>query len=106
TWHVLGNDQAPVTVVEFADYQCPFCRKFQSESYAELKKELIDSGKVRFVSSDLPLPFHDHSMKAAEAARCAGDQGKFWEMRNTLMGTTADLSDASLDKYAQTLALK
>jgi protein-disulfide isomerase len=105
SWHALGSDNAPITVVEFADYQCPFCRKFQSDTYAQFKKELIDSGKVRFVSSDLPLPFHEHSMKAAEAARCAGDQGKFWEMRDILMGTTADLADASIDKYAATLSL-
>ena len=56
-WYSLGRDDAPVTVVEFADYQCPFCRKFHAETFAEIKKNYIDTGKVRYVSRDLPLDF-------------------------------------------------
>jgi len=71
-WYAIGRDDAPVTLVEFSDYQCPFCRKFQTDGFVQLKKNYIDTGKVRFVSRDLPLDFHDNAPRAAEAARCAG----------------------------------
>lgn len=105
-WHSMGKDDAPVTLVEFADYQCPFCKKFHGDTFAELKKNYIDTGKVRFVSRDLPLDFHAYSMKAAEASRCAGDQGKYWEMRDTLITNSASLSEDLISKSAQTLGLK
>src|SRR5215471_6315867 len=73
-WYSIGRDDAPVTMVEFADYQCPFCRKFHAETFAELKKNYIDTGKVRYVSRDLPLDFHPNAPGAAVAARCAGEQ--------------------------------
>jgi len=104
-WYSLGRDDAPVTVVEFADYQCPFCRKFHSEAFVELKKNYIDTGKVRFVSRDLPLDFHANAHSGAVAARCAGEQGKFWEMRDTMFANNADLSPASLLKYGREINL-
>lgn len=104
-WYSLGRDDAPITVVEFADYQCPFCRKFQSETFAELKKNYIDTGKVRFVSRDLPLDFHPNASGAAVAARCAGEQHKFWEMRDMMLANDADLSPASLLKYGKQINL-
>jgi protein-disulfide isomerase len=100
-WYSIGRDDAPVTVVEFADYQCPFCRRFHSDAFAELKKDFIDTGKVRFVSRDLPLDFHPNAPGGAAAARCAGDQGKFWEMRDLLLASDADLSQASLVQDAR-----
>jgi protein-disulfide isomerase len=103
-WYSLGRDDAPVTVVEFADYQCPFCRKFHSETFVELKKNYIDTGKVRFVSRDLPLDFHTNARSAAVAARCAGEQDKFWEMRD-MMFSAEDLSPASLLKYGRQINL-
>ena len=69
-WYAIGRDDAPITIVEFADYQCPFCRKFHSDTFAELKKNYIDTGKVRFVSRDLPLDSHPNASGAAIAARC------------------------------------
>jgi protein-disulfide isomerase len=104
-WHWMGRDDAPVTIVEFTDYQCPFCRKFHSETFAQLKKNYIDTGKVRFASRDLPLSIHPHAQKAAEAARCAGEQNKFWELRDTMITNAADLSPDAIIKYAQTNAL-
>jgi len=104
-WYSLGRDDAPVTVVEFADYQCPFCRRFQSDSFAELKKSYIDTGKVRFVSRDLPLEFHPNAPSAAAAARCAGEQSKFWEMRDLLLAGDADLSQAALVQDARQIHL-
>ena len=101
-WYSLGSDDAPVTMVEFTDYQCPFCRSFETASFAQLKKEYIDTGKVRFVSRDLPLVFHPNAPGAAMAARCAGDQHKFWEMRDAMMLDTAtDLGPASILKYGE-----
>jgi len=104
-WYSLGRDDAPVTVVEFADYQCPFCRKFHAETFAEIKKNYIDTGKVRYVSRDLPLDFHPNAPGAAVAARCAGEQHKFWEMRDLMVVNAADLSPDSLLKYGQQINL-
>jgi protein-disulfide isomerase len=105
-WYALGRDDAPVTVVEFTDYQCPFCRHFQTDSFAQLKKDYIDTGKVRFVSRDLPLEFHPNAPAAALAARCAGDQHKFWEMHDAMMlDTKADLGPESILKYARQTSL-
>lgn len=105
-WHAIGKDSAPVTLIEFLDYQCPFCRRFHGETFTELKKNYIDTGKVRFVSRDLPLEFHPFSLKAAEAARCAGDQGKYWEMRDALLANSATLSDDVIAKLADSLSIK
>jgi protein-disulfide isomerase len=104
-WYSLGRDDAPVTVVEFTDYQCPFCRKFHSETFVELKKDYIDAGKVRYVSRDLPLDFHPNARSSAVAARCAGEQGKFWEMRDVMFVNAADLSPASLLEYGRQIRL-
>jgi protein-disulfide isomerase len=104
-WYSLGREDAPVTLIEFADYQCPFCRRFHSETFGQLKKNYIDIGKLRFVSRDLPLDFHPNAQRAAEAARCAGDQDKYWEMRDTLITHSADLSRDAILRYAQALAL-
>lgn len=81
---ILGDLKAPVTLVEFTDYQCPFCRKFYLAAYKELKKEYIDTGKLRFVLRDLPLGFHPYAKPAAISAHCAGEQDKFWQMHDAL----------------------
>jgi len=105
-WYALGRDDAPVTVVEFTDYQCPFCRLFEADSFAQLKKDYIDTGKVRFVSRDLPLDFHPNAPSAAMAARCAGEQNKFWELRDAMMLDSAtDLGPDSILKYGQKINL-
>ena len=104
-WYSIGRDDAPVTVIEFTDYQCPFCRRYHSDTFAELKKNYIDTGKVRFISRDLPLDFHPNAQKAAEAARCAGDQKKFWELRDRMIANSNDLSQDAILKMAQSDAL-
>jgi protein-disulfide isomerase len=81
---MLGSKEAPLTIVEFTDYQCPFCQRFHTTSFAELKKNYIDTGKVRFYSRDMPLDFHPDAMRAAQAARCASDQGQFWQLRDVM----------------------
>jgi protein-disulfide isomerase len=81
---MLGSKTAPLTIVEYTDYQCPFCQRFHVTAFDELKKSYIDTGKVRFFSKDMPLDFHPNAMRAAMAARCAGEQGKFWQLRDTM----------------------
>ena len=69
TWHALGSDEAPVTLVEFTDLQCAFCRRFHAETFPLLKKNYIDTGKVRFVSRDMPLEFHKYLSYAQSLER-------------------------------------
>jgi len=90
---MLGNKNAPLTMVEFTDYQCPFCQQFHTQTFGELKKNYIDTGKVRFYARDLPLDsMHPNAMRAAEAGRCANDQGQFWKLRD-VMGNHPDKLD-------------
>ncbi len=104
--HLLGEKNAPVTVVEFTDYQCPYCKRFATNTFPMLRKNYIENGKVNWVVKDLPLAFHPEAKKAAQAAYCAGDQGKFWEMRDSLFRNSAHLEPENLVKYAEELGLK
>ncbi len=73
---VLGNKNAPVTIIEFSDYQCPFCRKFWTETYSQIKSQYVDAGKVKMVFRDLPLSsLHPMAQASAEAAECVREQG-------------------------------
>ena len=81
----LGRADAPLTMVEFTDLQCPFCRQYATTTFDEIKKNWIDTGRLRYISRDFPLDFHPQALSAARAARCAGEQGHFWEMRMGLM---------------------
>lgn len=76
---VLGDPTARVTIIEFGDYQCPVCRLFWKDTLPRLKKEYVDTGKVRLVFRDFPLPVHPMGVPAAMATECAEDQGRFWE---------------------------
>lgn len=92
-YQMLGSKSAPVTMVEFTDYQCPYCRQFHMAVFNELKKNYIDTGKVRFYSRDLPLDsLHPNANRAAQAGRCAADQGQFWAMRD-MMSSNPDKLD-------------
>ena len=102
---MLGSKEAPLTIVEFTDYQCPFCQRFHVTAFPELKKAYIDTGKVRFYSKDMPLDFHPNAMRAAMAARCAGDQGKFWELRDTMGANPNSLDIEHIVNFAANLKL-
>ncbi len=78
----VGNANAKVTIVEFSDFQCPFCRSFYNDTFLQLKKDYIDTGKVRFIYRYYPLPFHDMAKPTALAAACANEQGKFWQFHD------------------------
>ncbi len=103
---ILGDPNAPVTIIEFSDYQCPFCSKFLIDTLPLIKTQYIDTGKVKFVYRDFPLSsIHPYAQKAAEAAECADVQGKYWEYHDNLFGNQNALDIASLKKYAQDLKL-
>src|SRR5215469_3509403 len=101
----IGSQNAPLTMVEFTDFQCPFCERFHTSTFADLKRDYIDTGKLRFVSRDLPLDFHPNAMQAAEAARCAGEQGQFWAMRDRMNSNPEKLDINNLVSWAQELKL-
>ncbi len=92
-----GNADAKVTVVEFSDYQCPFCRKSFNEIIPNLFKDYVDTGKVRFIYKDFPLSFHPQAAPYAEAARCAGDQGKYFEMHDRIFQEQDKLGQGTVD---------
>lgn len=81
----LGKDSAPVTMIEFSDLQCPFCLRFFKDTLPQIKKEYIDTGKVKFYYRQLPLvQLHPMAMSFANATECANEQGKFWEMHDKI----------------------
>ena len=103
---MLGSKDAPITVVEFSDYQCPFCQRFHLQTYGQLKKDYIDTGKVRFYTRDLPIDqLHPNATRAAQAARCAGDQGQFWALRDIMSAHPEALDMTSLVADATQLHL-
>ena len=102
THPVLGGKDAAVTIVEFTDFQCPFC-KASERTLASLRKKYGD--KIRLVHMDFPLSFHSHALDAAKAARCANDQGKFWEFHDSLFLNQGKLAPADLKATAKTLGL-
>ena len=102
---VKGDINAPVTIVEFSDFECPFCGRYYSETYKRIDEEYIKTGKVRYVFRDYPLSFHADAQKAAEAAECAGDQGRFWEMHDMIFENQHAMGMMDLKQYAGSLGL-
>lgn len=101
-----GHPHARVTLVEFSDYQCPFCARHAREAFPQLEREYINTGKVKYVFRDFPIvSIHKDAFKAAEAAHCARDRGKFWEMHDRLFAHQAALGPKDLLLHAQTLGL-
>jgi protein-disulfide isomerase len=85
---IRGAASAPVWLVEVSDFQCPFCKQWHDESFAKLDAEYVKTGKVRMAYLNFPLSrIHPNAQAAAEAAMCAGVQGKFWELHESLFGT-------------------
>jgi len=100
-----GDPNAPVTIIEFSEFQCPFCKKYIDETYFQIIKNYVDTGKVRYVFRDFPLSFHEFARPAAMAAECAHEQGKFWEYHDLLFTNQAELSEANFKKWATELKL-
>jgi protein-disulfide isomerase len=109
----LGNTDAKVTIVEFSDFQCPFCKQFEDNTYPKLYDEYIKTNKIKFVFRHYPLiGIHPNAQKAAEASECANEQGKFWDYHDMLFKNQSTwsplpLADAinSFTDYAAQLGL-
>src|SRR5215468_3088147 len=101
----MGDAKAPLVMVEYTDFQCPFCQQFHNTAFAQIKANYIDTGKLRFVSRDFPLDFHENARRAATAGRCAAEQGKFWEMRHLMIVNAEQLKADNLVAYAATAKL-
>ena len=102
---VEGSKDAPVTIVEFSDFQCPFCGRFYQETLPQLRENYVKTGKVKIVYRDFPLPFHENAQKAAEASECAHEQGKFWQMHDMMFSHQDAITVANLKQYAKSLGL-
>ncbi len=102
----LGKKTAAVTLVEYFDYQCPFCARFFEDAMPELEKNYITTGRLRFVALDYPLEtIHSFALVASEAAQCANDQGKFWPMHDELLRHSYALDRKSISLYAHDVEL-
>lgn len=98
---VLGSAGAPVTLIEFADYECPFCIRHFTQTMPAIEANYIKTGKVRYVFRDLPIDsLHPGAIRAHEAARCATEQGHFWELHNRLFSAPGSHSDSALEARA------
>jgi protein-disulfide isomerase len=104
-FNVIGRDDAPVTIIEFTDLQCPYCARYASQTFPRLKRDYVDTGKLRYTSRDLPLPFHSFALPAAVASRCAGEQGRFWEYREALFASQSLLGTEPYGRIAGELGL-
>jgi protein-disulfide isomerase len=103
---VAGSAQARLAVIQYSEFQCPYCRQFSESTLPRIKASYVDSGKLLFVFRHLPLEgIHPHALKAAEAAECAGAQGRFWEFHDALFRNQPALEAPRLPTYAQTVGL-
>ncbi|MFH0874846.1 MAG: DsbA family protein [archaeon] len=102
---VKGDKNAPVTIVEWSDFECPYCARFYQQTFGQIEKEYIETGKVKFIYRDFPLGFHVNAQKAAEAAECAGEQGKFWEMHDKLFEQGVSGGIDSFKQFAKDIGL-
>jgi protein-disulfide isomerase len=106
TGTALGKSDAPLTMVEYTDLQCPFCRQFHVNVFDQIRKDYIDTGKLRYISRDYPLDMlHPLAQSAARAARCGANQGRFWEMRHGILVNNAHLTADTFTTLAQDLHL-
>jgi protein-disulfide isomerase len=110
---VLGNRDAQVTIVEFSDFQCPFCSRFYHETLSQIQQDYIETGKAKLVYRDYPLSFHQNAKAAHIASECADEQGKFWNYHDTLFekqsewqSLTADVANQKFVAYAEEIGLK
>lgn len=101
-----GDENAKLTLIEFSDYQCPFCARFFKETLPGLEKEYISTGKIKYVIRDFPLEaIHRDAFKAHEAANCAGEQGRYWEMHDRFFENQNRLAASELSKHAEVIGL-
>ena len=100
-----GENAATVVLIEYGDFQCPFCRRFEHDTYPQIRETYIKTGKLKYFYRDFPLNFHDRALPAARASHCAAEQGKFWEMHDGLLMDSASLTPTDIDDKATRLGL-
>ncbi len=101
----LGKKDAEVVVIEFTDFQCPYCKKHEMKTFAKLKESYMDTGKVLYAVKDYPLSFHGQAKPAAVAANCAGEQENYWTMRHKIFENQRNLGQAQFKQFANELKL-
>jgi protein-disulfide isomerase len=102
----MGDAKAKVVLIEFSDYQCPFCMEYFTNTYRKVIDEYVKTGKIRYVVRDFPGEgIHPNALKAAEAARCATEQGKFWEMHDALFTNQRNLATTGMTDAAKSVGL-
>ncbi|MDP4012307.1 MAG: thioredoxin domain-containing protein [Candidatus Nanoarchaeia archaeon] len=102
---IKGDEDAKLTIIEFSDFECPFCGRFFTDTLPSITKNYIDTGKVKLIYKDFPLPFHPSAHLSAEASECAKEQGKFWEFHDILFGKQTEWGNlgpgVSVPKFKQ-----
>ena len=102
----IGDENAPLVLVEIASFECPYCRRHWLDTMPELRQDYIDSGRVRYVFIDVVLdPAHKYARKAAEAAHCANEQGQYAEFRNRIYVNQKAIDESFLEAHAQAVNL-
>jgi protein-disulfide isomerase len=101
----VGAPAAPVTIIEYSDFQCPYCAMFRNQTFPKIKTKYIDAEQVRFIHRDLPLPFHSQAALAARAAACAGDQGQYWQFSDLMFSRPSCLECQGVMELSKTIAL-
>jgi protein-disulfide isomerase len=102
---VKGDENAPVTIIEWSDYECPYCGRFYSQTFGQIDEQYIETGKVKFVYRDFSLPFHSNAQKAAEAAECAGEQKRYYDMYDKLFREGIGGGVDAFKQYASEIGL-
>jgi len=98
---VKGDADAPITIIEFSDFQCPFCSRFYTDTLGQIEKDYIDTGKAKLVFRDFPLSFHPEAQPAALAAECGKEQGKFWEFHDAIFENQGSIGADLYQKIAK-----
>jgi protein-disulfide isomerase len=102
---IRGRADAPITLIEYSDFTCGYCGKFFRETWPRLLAKYIETGKVRFVYRDYPRSDQGTGVEAAVAARCAGSQGRYWQMHDRLFSERGRLDSGSFKSYAKVIGL-
>ncbi|MBU0530461.1 MAG: DsbA family protein [Candidatus Aenigmatarchaeota archaeon] len=101
-----GDANAPITIVEFSDFQCPFCSRFYTDAYPRIIQEYVDTGKAKIVYRDFPLTsLHPQAQPAAEASECANEQGMFWEFHDKIFENQGSMSPEAYKQWAADIGL-
>ncbi|WNC73442.1 thioredoxin domain-containing protein [Thalassotalea psychrophila] len=101
----LGDDTADIAIIEFSDFQCPYCKRYLDQTFPLLSKNYIEQGKVKYLIRDFPLSFHPKAQGAAIAGICAQQQGSYWPFRDNLFNNMNKLEDSYYLQLSQELQL-